>query len=147
MERKAVVVVDRALPRGLQANVAAVLAMSFGSAHPELIGHETCTADGVRQVGLPTLPLPILQADEIDLRHLAAASLPTLDWLAVYTAAALASKTYAVYTAAALASKTYAVYTETLASARADELAVHAVALFGERRRINRLTGGFALLR
>ena len=133
MEPKAVVVVDHSLPAGLQANMAAVLALSLGRAKPELVGADTRDADGQPLPGIVTVPLPILRADEAELRRLGTHREPGLHWSAVYTAAALKSKTYKTYCAA-------------IANTRMEDLPVHAVLLFGERRTINRLSGGFRLL-
>ena len=133
MELKTVIVVDHGLPTGLQANMAAVLALSLGRARPELVGADTHDADGQLLPGIVTLPLPVLRTDETELRRLGTHREPGLHWSAVYTAAALKSKTYAAYSAA-------------LANARIENLPVHAVLLFGERRTINRLSGGFRLL-
>lgn len=70
MEQKAVIVLSRDLPSGLQANIAAVLGMSLGYYQPNLIGDFVITEDKKRIAGITTIPVPILTADEADLQRI-----------------------------------------------------------------------------
>jgi len=56
-------IIDQALPRGLIANTAAVLAMSLGKERPDLVGHDVRDADGNRHPGITSIVMPILGSD------------------------------------------------------------------------------------
>jgi hypothetical protein len=60
---RTVAVIDRTLPKGLAANVTAVLAITLGVHRPNLIGPDFEDADGHRHLGLFPTGLPILGAD------------------------------------------------------------------------------------
>jgi hypothetical protein len=60
---RTVVVVDRTLPKGLAANVTAVLAITLGVHRPALIGPDFEDAAGRVHLGLFPTGLPILGAD------------------------------------------------------------------------------------
>jgi hypothetical protein len=59
---KIAIVVDGALPAGLAANTAAVLAMSLGRRLVELIGADLKDGDGSVHPGITNTPIPILTA-------------------------------------------------------------------------------------
>ena len=60
---RTVVVVDRELPKGLAANVTAVLALTLGAQRPDLVGPDFEDAQGGVHPGLFPAGLPILGAD------------------------------------------------------------------------------------
>lgn len=59
---KWVLIVAEALPAGLAANTAAVLALTLGRTAPHLFGPDATDADGRTYPGLTTQPLPVLTA-------------------------------------------------------------------------------------
>src|SRR2546429_2962641 len=67
---RCVIVVDEALPAGLAANAAAVLALTLGARAPGLRGADIDDADGARLPGLIDRGLPILKAAAADLAGL-----------------------------------------------------------------------------
>ena len=70
MPTKPVIILSQELPKGLQANFAAVLAMSLGKLQPDLVGDATPTADGITLEGITTVAVPILAAPAEDLPQL-----------------------------------------------------------------------------
>ena len=60
---RTVAVIDRSLPKGLAANVTAVLAITLGVHRPTLVGPDFEDADGRTHLGLFPTGLPILGAD------------------------------------------------------------------------------------
>jgi hypothetical protein len=64
---KPVIILTDDLPVGLEANFAAVLAMSLGRSCPDLVGHETPAADGSVLPGITTVPVPLLAAARSEL--------------------------------------------------------------------------------
>lgn len=61
---------NQQLPAGKAANAAAVLAMTLGQRHPELIGEPLEVADGKSYPGLIPLGISVLSASEQDLSRL-----------------------------------------------------------------------------
>ena len=60
-ENKCVIVLDENLPLGLLVNSAAVLMMSIGKLHPDLVGRNLEDGSGHEHRGITTVPLPILK--------------------------------------------------------------------------------------
>jgi hypothetical protein len=135
-DTKVAIIVDEALPSGLAANTAAVLALSLGRQVESLIGPELKDADGSAHPGITTVPIPILTAasDVVkDIRCRAVADHHQL--LAID------------FTDCAQRTRTYEDYAEVLESATDAEIAYLGVALHGPRKLVQRLTGSLPLLR
>ena len=60
---KLALVIDNTLEVGLAANTAAVLTLSVGAQHPELIGADLTDGSGQPHIGITNIPIPILGAD------------------------------------------------------------------------------------
>jgi hypothetical protein len=71
---RTVIVVDRTLPKGLAANVTAVLSITLGVQRPNLVGPDFEDAAGRNHLGLFPAGLPILGADAGELPALRAAA-------------------------------------------------------------------------
>jgi hypothetical protein len=130
---KWVIVMDRDLPRGLQANAAACLAASVGGAVPAILGDGGTDASGGAHPGLPWIGCTVLAAPAAIVRRLRndAAAEPGL---VVTDMADIAQRTN--------------VYDEYLAAlATSDDLSYYAVSLLGPRPAVERLTGRLPLLR
>ncbi len=72
---RCVIVIDDALPPGLAANAAAVLAVTLGARAPGVLGSDIDDADGARHPGLIDRGLPILKAPGSELAALRARAL------------------------------------------------------------------------
>ncbi|SEG99200.1 Protein of unknown function [Nonomuraea solani] len=127
------IIIDRDLPRGLQANAAACLAASVGVSVPAIVGSGGVDASGLAHAGLPWTGCTVLAAPAAivgRIRNDAAA----LSELVVSDMANLAQRTN--------------VYDEYLAElARTEEPSYLAVSLFGPRALVEGLTGRLPLLR
>lgn len=132
-DNKLAIVIDGSLPAGLVANTAAVLAMTLGSRLPGVIGPDVKDADCGLHVGITTLPIPVLVADQDALKRIRSQALD--DVLLVD------------FTETAQRSRTYDEYTEKLANAGEASHGYLGIALFGPRKRIQKLTGSLRLLR
>ncbi|MEW9554149.1 DUF2000 domain-containing protein [Nonomuraea sp. NPDC050783] len=130
---KWVIVVDRDLPRGLQANAAACLAASVGVAVPAIVGAGGVDAAGAAHAGLPWTGCTVLAAPAAVVRRLRddAAGEPELV-MADMADIAQRATAYDDYLAAL---------------ARTGEPSYYAVSLFGPRAVVERLTGRLPLLR
>ncbi|MFR9725984.1 DUF2000 domain-containing protein [Streptomyces sp. MS19] len=133
---KAALLIDAALPAGLAANTAAVLALSLGRQVESLVGPELKDADGSPHAGITTVPLPVLCADADTLkaiRNRAAQDHP--DVLVVD------------FTDCAQRTRTYDDYAALLEAATDQDITYVGVALHGPRKQVQKLTGSLPLLR
>jgi hypothetical protein len=130
---KWVIVMDRDLPRGLQANAAACLAASVGVAVPAIVGPGGVDAAGQAHAGLPWTGCTVLAAPAAIVRGIRNEAAGEPD-LVVSDMADIAQRTN--------------VYDDYLAAlARTEEPSYYAVSLFGPRPIVERLTGRLPLLR
>jgi Protein of unknown function (DUF2000) len=130
---KWVIVIDRDLPRGLQANAAACLAASTGVSVPAIVGSGGVDASGTPHAGLPWTGCTVLGAPAAIVARIRNEAAAEPD-LVVADMAAVAQRTN--------------VYDDYLAElARTEEPAYYAVSLFGPRAVVERLTGRLPLLR
>ncbi|WP_020592774.1 DUF2000 domain-containing protein [Kiloniella laminariae] len=146
VDRKCVLVIDKDLPLGVIANTAAVLALSLGKQHPEMIGPDLLDQKGDSHLGITTLPVPILKgtrdsllalrekirASELDLPE---SDLPESGLTVVDVISATSS------------TRSYDEYARVLATTRTSELAYYGIALLGSKKLVTRLTGNLGLLR
>ena len=134
---KCVMVIDAALPGGMAANTAAVLGVTLGQRHPELVGPPVTDGSGSVHSGIIRIPVPVLKGDAAALRalreQLAApeyAELETVD-----------------FSDLAQSCRTYDEYLRRGARVQEDALSYRGIAVFGDRKKIARLTGSLPLLR
>jgi hypothetical protein len=131
---RCVIVVDEALPPGLAANAAGVLALTLGATEPALMGEDFMDADGESHAGLIASGLPVLRAhcDELArLRERArAAQLDVVDF-----------PTFGQQTT------DYDAFRNRIAETRTGELRYLGVAVRGAKPEVRKLTGSLALLR
>ena len=136
-EQKCVMVIDSALPLGLIANTAAMLGISIGKLHPEMIGEDVTDATGYVHAGISTYPISMLKGDEQLLRELRLKLFePEFSGLTAVDFSDVAQKI-----------NVYADYAQKAAETAEREFAYLGIALFGEKKKINRLTGMLPLLR
>ncbi|MBX9295637.1 DUF2000 domain-containing protein [Chromobacterium piscinae] len=128
------IIVDPDLPLGVIANTAAVLAMSLGKRHPELVGQDLPDARGQPRTGITTVPMPVLKAGADQLRALRAAACKAELTLVELASATRATRSYQEYAAA-------------LASTPEEEIQYQGLALCGPGKRVRQLTGSLGLLR
>ena len=134
-ETKCVMVLDDRLPVGLAVNTAGVLALTLGREIDSIIGVDVEDASGNVHRGITTHPIPILKADgdlikEIRLRASDADNLLIVD-----------------FTDAAQTTTTYDAYTSKIGAMSTEELTYLGIALYGDKKVVNRLTGSLPLLR
>lgn len=126
-------VIEEGLAPGLQANTAAILGITLGKTLPEMVGADVVDKAGRRRPGITTCPIPILRATREGLAQLRRAlwEYPEL--------------TVADFSSLAQKCRTYEEFTARMAAA--DELEYCGVALCGERKTVEHLTGSLPLLR
>jgi hypothetical protein len=131
---RCVIVVDEALPAGLAANAAAVLALTLGARAPGLRGADIDDADGVRLPGLIDRGLPILTASAVGLAALRSRAVEAGVELIGFPRFGQETTDYEAFRAH-------------VARTRTADLAYLGLLVAGPKRAVNRLTGSLPLLR
>lgn len=132
---KCVMVLDEELPAGLLANTASILALTLGRRLDSIIGPDVKDGSGSVHVGITTIPIPILKANDEVLRDIRMKAEEAEDLLVVDV------------TDAAQMAKTYEDYTRKIAAIPSEGLKYLGVALYGSKKPVNKLTGSLPLLK
>jgi hypothetical protein len=131
---RCVIVVDAALPAGRAANAAAVIALTLGQRHPDLVGPELVAAGGDVHPGLIPIGIAVLAAARDDLVVLrgkaVSAGLDVVD-----------------FPVQGQETTDYVEFRRRVAAVDPAQLAYVGVGLYGARKPISRLVGRFPLLR
>lgn len=133
--KKCVMIVNEALPLGLAVNTAGVLALTLGNKVDSILGPDVVDGSGQTHVGITTIPIPILKANEDAIRNIR------------IQASGMEGLLVVDFTDAAQTTTTYQDYTDKIGAMTADELKYLGVALYGEKKPINKLCGSLPLLR
>jgi hypothetical protein len=132
--KKCVIVLNKGLPPGLKANISAVLGMSFGKAHPEVVGNNLADADSTIYKGITTIPVPILEAHCDELK----------------TAKTLADEDaefVVVFNCSALTTRNYPAYEESIRIKKTSDIVLHGLLMYGDKTKVNKIAGKFPLVR
>lgn len=132
---KCVMVISESLPVGLAVNAAGVLAATLGRRVDSLVGEDVVDGSGEKHAGLVRIPIPVLKADEEAIKSVRTRTVGLEGLLVVDL------------TETAQSSRTYEEYEERMPRAQGDWLGYLGVALYGEKRSVNKLTGNLPLLR
>ena len=132
---KCVMVISESLPVGLAVNAAGVLAATLGRKVESLVGPDVVDGSGERHAGLVKIPIPVLKADEEAIRDVRSRASGVEGLLVVDV------------TQTAQSSRTYEEYEDRMALTDGNGLGYLGVALYGEKRSVNKLTGNLPLLR
>ncbi len=134
-ENKCVVVLNENLPLGQLVNSAAVLMMSIGKLHPDLVGCNLEDGSGHAHQGITTVPLPVLKGagklKEIRERlKLHEGELTVVDLIDATATTA-----------------SYEEYAAELKKSAKEILNYHGIAIYGNRKLVNKYTGSLGLIR
>lgn len=129
-----VIVVDQDLPPGRLANAVSVTGLIVGASMPHLLGTPLEDADGQAHTGTYTTGLPVLRADRAELSR-------------ICDLAGERGVVLCEFPAVAQTTNSYAELTELVASTPTEKLERAAIALYGTRKAVDRLTGSLPLLR
>ena len=135
-ENKCVLIVDESMPLGVVANTAAVLSASLGKLRPEMIGADLPDCDGHTHQGITTMAIPILRGNGPLLKKMRT-QLKEFEPALLVVDLIGATRT----------TKSYEEYAAALGRTPGDEIEYLGLALFGEKKTINSLTGSLGLLR
>lgn len=136
-DQKCVMVLDGELPLGVIANAAAILGISMGKQVPQIAGDDAVDQGGGKHSGIIRTPVPILRGTAQEIAALRQKlcrpgfeDVKTVD-----------------FTELAQGCRTYGEYIERMAQTRDENLRYLGLALCGEKKKVNRLTGSMPLLR
>ena len=132
---KCVLIISDELPIGLAVNAAGVLAVTLGHRIESLVGPDVADGSGQVHAGLINITMPILKARKIVLREIKMqASLMDELFVADLTETAQTARTYREYAAK-------------MAALNCEQIDYLGLALYGDRTKVNKLTGNLSLLR
>lgn len=135
MNEKCVMIIDESLPLGAIANTAAVLGITLGGKLPEYVGETVVDGAGSPHIGIVRIPVPILKASRGTIGALR---------LRLYEEQ-YKDLTAVDFTELARSCKTYEEYIDKMSYA--SQLNYIGLAVCGDKRKINSLTGNLPLLK
>lgn len=136
-EEKCVIVVDEGLELGVIANVTAILSISLGKLRPDISGSDTVDAENHTHFGLIQVPVPVLKASEEKMAEIRNRLFEEkFDDVSCID-----------FTNVAQESMTYTDYTDAMKSSTKDNLLYMGIAMVGNKKKVNKLTGSLGLLR
>lgn len=131
---KLVLIIDSSLELGLIANTAAVLALSVGARHPELIGEDIQDGGGEVHIGITSIAIPVLASEE--------ALLTTLVQKVAGTQVELVS-----FSKIAQSIHSYEEYSQVLGQTSGSNIRYSGIAIYGPKKMIDSLTGSLPRLK
>ena len=134
---KCVIVVDEKLPLGVIANTAAILGITMGMKMPDVVGNDVLDLEGNPHMGIIQFPVPILKGNTEILKKLRTRLFePQFSELTVVDFSDLAQ-----------GCKTYNEFIGKMANTSESRLNYIGIAVCGNKKQINKLTGSMPLLR
>ncbi|MDY9921100.1 MAG: DUF2000 domain-containing protein [Synergistota bacterium] len=134
---KCVIVIDSELPTGVIANTSAILGMTLGKRFPEQVGNDVTDASEKTHLGIITVPVPILKGSREMLKELRENLYKT----------EFNDLTVVDFSDVAQSCMTYNEYISKAAEVPEEDHTYLGVAIYGDRKKVNKLTGSMPLLR
>lgn len=134
---KCVMVIDASLPLGIISNTAAVMGVTIGKQLPETVGNNVIDKTGHEHLGIIAFPIPVLKGSREVIKDLR-----TRLYEEPYRSLKVVD-----FSDTAQGCKTYGEYTEKIGDVAEAELNYLGIAICGEKKAVNKLTGNIPLLR
>ncbi len=134
---KCVIIMDDSLPLGVIANTAAVLGITIGMKKPDVIGNDVFDSDDNMHSGIIQFPIPVLKGNRELLKQI---RLKLLKY--EYSDLIVVD-----FSDLAQGCKTYDEFIAKMANSSEAELHYLGIAICGNKKKINKLTGNLPLLR
>lgn len=134
---KCVIVVDENLPLGIIANTAAILGITMGMKMPDVVGNDVIDLDGNPHMGIIQFPIPILKGNTEILKNLRTKLFEPQS----------AELTVVDFSDLAQGCKTYDEFIGKMEKTSESELKYIGIAICGNKKQVNKLTGNMPLLR
>ncbi|MGI8420478.1 MAG: DUF2000 domain-containing protein [Candidatus Levyibacteriota bacterium] len=136
VEKKCVIILSEDQPFGLMINTASVLSFTLGNKLGTLaIGQDVYDASQSLHLGIITIPIPVLKTTEKTLREIRIKALEAENMIV------------SDFTDVAQSCKTYDEFIQKMKDIDERQLRYLGVALYGEKKIINKLTGNLSLIR
>lgn len=132
---KCVMIIDESLPLGIAMNTAAVLGISLGKKIPECVGEDVLDQDGIAHAGTIQIPVPVLKLGIKEMTEL------------VHSVKGDEEVMMLDFTDVAQGCKVYEEYIERSSAHKTEEFTYYGIALYGPKKKINKLTGSLPLYR
>lgn len=137
VDMKCVMIIDSQLPIGIVANTSAILGVTLGEQVPHLVGENAADALHETHLGIVTVPITMLKGSKDGLRELRQRLYaPEFSDLVVVD-----------FTEAAQTSQVYSDYVRKLEALSTQDHTYLGIGIYGEKKKINKLTGAMPLLR
>ncbi len=135
--QKCVMVIDEALPLGIISNTAAIMGITLGKQIPDAVGSDVIDKTGNSHMGIIEIPVPILKGNRSMLKDLRRKLYePEFSDLTVVD-----------FSDVAQGCNTYDDFTRKISGVSESELKYYGVAICGNKKLVNKLTGSIPLLR
>lgn len=132
---KCAILVTDSLPTGLAVNAASVLAVSLGANVEGLVGKDVEDLDGVLHPGVIYTPLPILRHSSAGIHEVLSVVASDEDMF------------FATFSSLAQSCRTYDEYIERMSQVGTDDIDLVGIALYGPKKRVNKLVGALPLFK
>jgi hypothetical protein len=136
-EKKCVIIADEALSCGILANTAAILGITLGKFVPECVGEDVTDASGHTHTGIINIPVPILKGNKDFLRTLREKLFEQKD----------PDILVVDFSDVAQSCMVYSDYMQKASVTREAEHTYLGLAIYGDKKKVNKLTGSLPLLR
>lgn len=134
---KCVMVIDENLPMGIISNTAAIMGITLGKYAPETVGSDVVDKTGNSHLGIVELPVPILKGNKELIKDLRK-KLYSTDFEEL---------TVVDFSDVAQSCNVYDEFIQRIANVAEDELQYFGIAIYGNKKKVNKLTGSMPLLR
>ena len=134
---KCVIVVDEDLPLGIVANTAAILGITMGMKMPDVVGNDVLDLEGNPHMGIIQFPVPILRGNTEILKTLRTKLFEP----------GFAELTVVDFSDLAQGCKTYEEFIGKMEKTSEGQLKYIGIAICGNKKKVNKLTGNMPLLR
>lgn len=136
-DKKYVMIIDADLPQGIIANTTAILGITIGCKMPDIVGTDVADKEGNIHLGITAFPIPVLKGSEVSIKELRQ-RLYSPDY---------SDLTVVDFSDLAQGCNVYSEFTEKIAATDEAELRYYGIAICGDKRKVNKLTGSMPLLR
>lgn len=134
---KCVIVVDENLPLGIIANTAVILGITMGMKMPDVVGNDVLDLEGNPHMGIIQFPVPILKGNTEVLKSIRTKLFEPQ----------FAELTVVDFSNLAQGCKTYDEFIAKMANTSESKLKYIGIAICGNKKQVNKLTGNLPLLR
>ncbi len=136
-DEKCVIVVDEGMELGVIANVTAILSIALGKLRPDISGEDTPDAENHTHCGLIQVPVPVLKAPAEKVGEIRNKLFGE----------GFEDVSCVDFTNVAQECLTYTDYTDTMKHSTGESLLYMGIAVVGNKKKVNKLTGSLPLLR